>query len=387
MRKNAALLGLLSAAPGLAPAQTAAAPGVLPSGGTVVSGAATITSSTPSSLVIEQGTARAVINWNSFSVGQPNAVTFNQPGQSAAILNRVTGSTASTIAGQITGNGQVFLVNPNGIAITPSGRVSIGGGFVGSSLSLDDADFNSGRLNFHGDGTSASVLNEGSIEAGIGTYVGLLGGTVEHRGAIDVQLGRVGLGSGEAITLDLAGDGFMQVAAPTNATTADGRPLLDVAGVIRSAGGSVQVSTATARQAIRDAVNVSGQISALSLSGIQGSIQLSAGEGGLINLSGELDVSGPVGGRIDASGHEVHLTGASLNASGADAGGLIRIGGEFRGGAQSDLGVPGFSILRGPFRHDPCPDLGCNHDGGQCQSYGRVCDRRRRRWWHRHRVE
>jgi filamentous hemagglutinin family protein len=33
----------------------------------------------------------------------------------------------STIAGQINANGQVFLVNPNGIAITATGTVNVGG--------------------------------------------------------------------------------------------------------------------------------------------------------------------------------------------------------------------------------------------------------------------
>ena len=41
-----------------------------------------------------------------------------------AILHRVT---TSTIVGQIYGNGQVYLINPNGIAITSSGTVQVGG--------------------------------------------------------------------------------------------------------------------------------------------------------------------------------------------------------------------------------------------------------------------
>ena len=93
-----------------------------------------------------QTSPRAIVNWGSFSIGQGNGVTFDQPNASSAILNRVTGSTTSTIAGQLQANGQVYLVNPNGIAITPTGAVRVGGGFVASTLGISDSDFNAGNL-------------------------------------------------------------------------------------------------------------------------------------------------------------------------------------------------------------------------------------------------
>src|ERR1700688_4738865 len=185
---------------------------VLPQGGSVVGGSATIGTPTNNALTITQRSPNAIINWNSFSIGQPNAVTFNQPSSSSAILNRVTGNTASTIAGTLRAN-----VNPNGIAITPSGTVNVGGGFVASTLGISDHDFLSGKRTFTGNGSSAAVSNAGRINVGRGVFVALLGGTVSNEGRINVPLGKVGLGSGESITLDLAGDSFMQVAVPTAA--------------------------------------------------------------------------------------------------------------------------------------------------------------------------
>src|SRR6202030_860456 len=172
------------------------------------------------------------VNWNSFSIGQPNTVTFNQPSSSSAILNRVTGNTSSTIVGSLQANGQVYLVNPNGIAITPSGTVNVGGGFVASTLGISDSDFMAGRRTFTGNGSSAAVSNAGTINVGRGGFVALLGGTVSNEGRITVPLGKVRLGSGESITLDLAGDGFMQVAIPSAATTRDRKALIDVSGTI-----------------------------------------------------------------------------------------------------------------------------------------------------------
>ncbi|WP_163367843.1 filamentous hemagglutinin N-terminal domain-containing protein, partial [Enterobacter hormaechei] len=84
-------------------------------------------------LSIQQSSQTAIVNWQGFSIGQGARVDISQPNANAAILNRVTGSTPSTIAGQLNANGQVYLVNPNGIAITPTGTVQAGA-FVGSSL-------------------------------------------------------------------------------------------------------------------------------------------------------------------------------------------------------------------------------------------------------------
>src|SRR4051812_48303969 len=78
---------------------TPSLPQQLPSGGAVTHGAATIGTPQGSTLNINQTSNRAIIDWNSFSVGAGGRVNFNQPSAAAATLNRVTGTTSSTIAG------------------------------------------------------------------------------------------------------------------------------------------------------------------------------------------------------------------------------------------------------------------------------------------------
>ncbi len=342
------LHGLAAAALVLPSATPAFAQSALPAGGKVVSGAASISQPSATALTVNQTSPSAIVNWNSFSVGQGNTVTFNQPGASAAILNRVTGNTPSSIAGQITGNGQVYLVNPNGIAITPSGAVKIGGGFVASTLGISDADFNAGKRAFSGGGASAAVSNAGSIAIGSGGYAALIGGSVSNSGTISVPLGKVGLGSGERATLDLSGDGFMQVALPTAA--ASGNALVDNSGRIRAKGGSIELKAATVREAVRDAVNVSGKLSARSVSGRNGSIVLDGGSGGSVKVAGKLNASGKSGGRIDVTGRDVSLAGATISAKGETAGGLVRIGGTFQGGKTDS---PDFALYVSRFNAPP----------------------------------
>lgn len=335
LRASTALsTGLLALA--VATADMARAQSVLPSGGQVVSGSAAIGPVSGNNLTITQSSSRAIVNWNSFSVGQTNSVTFQQPGSSSAILNRVTGAAPSSIAGTVSANGQVFLVNPNGIAITSTGNVRAGGGFIASTLDIRDEDFNAGSLSFSGNGASRGVTNDGSISVGDGGFVALLGGHVGNAGTISAPLGSVGLGSGEQATIDPRGDGFLQVALPTGATDASGKPLVDVSGNVRAAGGRIELKAATVRQAVRDAVNVSGTLSARTVGTRGGVIVLGGGEGGRVKVSGRVAATSRrqsgKGGAITVTGRDVKLTGtAQVDASGQTGGGTIRIGGGPRG--------------------------------------------------------
>ena len=154
-RTSAPLMALLLASTALV-GFTSARAQELPTGGSVASGGVTISNPSSSQLNIRQSTSSAIVNWQSFSIGAGATVTIDQPTSTSTMLNRVTGGTKSTIAGQLNANGQVFLVNPNGIAISKTGKVSATG-FVGSSLDISDDDFKAGKLQFQGKGASAAV--------------------------------------------------------------------------------------------------------------------------------------------------------------------------------------------------------------------------------------
>jgi filamentous hemagglutinin family protein len=294
----------------------------LPSGYSVAAGSVAFQQSA-NQLTVTQGSESAIVNYGSFSIGQGGSVIFLQPNATSVILNRVTGSATSTIAGTLAANGIVYLVNPNGIAITRSGTVNVGGGFVASTLGISDADFLAGKRTFSGNGASAAVSNAGVVRIGRGGYAALLGGEVSNAGLIAVPLGRVALGSGEAATLDVSGDGFLQVAVPT----AGGGALVSNSGSI--SGSTVILDAATAIAAARNAVNISGAINAQSIGGQNGAIVIGGGQGGEVAISGELSSAS---GSIAVTGQRIVLTGASFDASGSAGGGTIRIGGDQHGG-------------------------------------------------------
>lgn len=316
----------------------------LPISPSVAHGAVSVSTPAANQMNIQQSTGAAIVNWQGFSIGQGNQVNISQPNAQSSLLNRVTGQTPSTIAGQLNANGQVFLVNPNGIAITKTGVVNAGA-FVASTLGTTDEDFKAGRRNFSGTGASAAVVNEGAISVGRGGYAALLGGRVENSGTISVPMGNVGLGSGEAARLDLSGDGFLQVSVPSEGRRQD-KALIEHSGTIRATGGRVEMKAASARDAARNVINVSGLVEARSVSGRNGAIVLGGGDGGRVTVSGKLNVSGGQrqvtgqtnsrrgltrGGDITVTGKDVRLSGATLDASGAGGGGRIRVGGDYQG--------------------------------------------------------
>ena len=320
-------LAVALAAGGSASAQTA-----LPKGGVVSSGGAIIGAPADNALTINQTSARAVIDWRSFSIGQGATVTFQQPDAQSAVLNRVNGSAPTSIAGALNANGQVYIVNPNGIAITQTGAVKVGGGFVGSTLGISNNDFQTGRLHFTGVGASAPVSNAGTIVTAPGGIVGLLGGSVSNSGTISAPLGRIAVGSGEQATLDLNGDGFLQVAVPTPGGG------VNISGKVKAAGGRVEIKAAAAAQAARDVVNISGTVSASSAHR-QGGVIVIDGGGGATTVTGVVTAraKSATGGAIAIGGQTVKLKGARIDASGATGGGTIAIGGGLRGAQAPGL--------------------------------------------------
>ncbi len=120
---------------------------------------------------ITQTSNRAVMDWSSFSILKGEAVNISQPSSRSALLNRVVGNSASEIYGSLTANGQVFLINPNGILFGQGASVNVGG-LVASSLDISDDNFMNAALTFYNDGAAGSVVNQGGINAGFAALLG-----------------------------------------------------------------------------------------------------------------------------------------------------------------------------------------------------------------------
>ncbi|MEW5834970.1 MAG: GLUG motif-containing protein [Pseudomonadota bacterium] len=288
----------------------------LPNGGQVVSGQATIGQS-GNTLTINQGSQNTVLNWQSFSIGADQTVTFNQPNSSSVALNRVLGSDPSAIYGHLNANGQVFLVNPNGIYFARGAQVDVGG-IVASTLNITDQDFLNGNYRFAGAST-AGVRNDGSINAAPGGYVAFIGANVSNNGSIATPEGTTALGAGGSVNLTLAGNSLLSFKVSSSTLSA----LAANGGLIQANGGTVILSAQAKDALLQTVVNNTGQIQAQTVANHHGTIELLGGDSGTVQVAGTLDASAPNGGDggfIDTSGTHVKMADGSTITTHAASG-------------------------------------------------------------------
>ncbi|WP_019562259.1 YDG domain-containing protein [Caldimonas manganoxidans] len=307
-RASSGIVGALVAAGlmGALPVPTFAAN--LPTAGQIVAGSGSITQS-GTVMTVTQDTAKMAANWQSFSIGQGHTVNFVQPSSSAVALNRVLGSDVSVIQGALNANGQVFLINPNGVLFTPTAQVNVGG-IVASTLNLSNEDFLAGRYRFSGDST-ASVINQGAIQTAPGGTAAFIAAKIENTGSITAPRGNVLMGAGKTVTLDLGGPAKIQVEEGALNT------LIEQGGAIKADGGLVYLTAKAAESLTTSVINHTGITEAKSLSvDDKGEIYLMGDMAkGEVRVAGTLDAtpteaaaaSGAPGGFIETSAAKVKV--------------------------------------------------------------------------------
>ena len=191
-------------------------PHVLPGG--VMWGAA-VSQPAVNQVVVNQTQPKAVIDWKDFNIGSNASVTFNQQGNTSwAALNRIWDLSPSQIYGSLKADGQVYLINQNGILFGPGSQVNVHT-LIASSLNLNvDTWINSGTLAFNTNQgtingqsdlfynpgqTPGVVSNTGTIQTDNQGSVFLIGPQVENSGTIISPSGQIGLVAGTDLELDL----------------------------------------------------------------------------------------------------------------------------------------------------------------------------------------
>ena len=290
-----------------------------PTGGIVTSGVGRVIQTQAAGgavdTTITQSSQNLNLNWTGFNVGSNETVTFNQPNSSAVAVNRIYDTSGAQIMGRLNANGQVYLIDPNGILFGKGAQVNVGG-LVASTMNLTGSTANTQSL---GGNSTASVQNFGTIKAGVGGYVSLLGHTVSNEGTVTAQLGTVSLAGGSAFTLTFSGNQLLNAVV----TQSQLNDLAKNGGLISANGGQV-IMTAGARDALMASmVNNDGIIEAQSVSGASGRITLLGGmKNGTVTNDGTLDASATQGsgGFIDTSAHAVQIGDKSVVTTAAQNG-------------------------------------------------------------------
>ncbi len=319
----------------------------------VVAGSATVATQ-GSTTTVNQTSARAVINWQDFSIAAGDLMRFVQPDATSATLNRVVGTASSSLLGGLEANGRIYLINPNGVLIGAGARIDTAG-FLAATLDVTDADFmRGGDLLFTGD-SAAAVQNLGSINA-LGGDIFLIARKVENAGTLHAPQGTAALAAGSEVLLTTGGDERVFVRAGTTAgEIASSGAITSATAELKAAGGNSYAL----------AINHTGVVRATGTAVRDGQVWLVA-DGGAVRLSGGISAAshdGARGGEVRVLGDEVTLAnGARIDVSGRHAGGTALIGGDYQGANAAVLNAEKTVIESGASIRADATEAG---DGGR----------------------
>lgn len=318
----------------------------LPSGGAVSHGAATLDYATPDQLHIHQQSQKTVIDWQSFDIGAGKLTAFHQPNADAIAVNRVIGAgmDPTQILGSLRANGNVVVLDNNGVIFGADSRIDVGGIIV-STGDIDKAEFmNDAHLSLYDIGSDAEIVNYGHIsvrDAGLAAFVAP---AIHNSGVVTAKIGHAVLASGSSATLDFYGDGLIELALDQGRS----QEIINT-GKISADGGYIRMETAVARDVVDNLIVNTGVVVANSVAeDASGKIRLyaagahqteAAGQSTVIH-TGTMDASGrgagQHGGEIEILGDHIGIMdGAVIDASGTHGGGDIKIGGDYLGSGDT----------------------------------------------------
>ena len=365
----------------------------MPQGEVIRSGKGEITRQ-DKDMTVNQDSKRLAIDWSGFDIANDERVTFRQPDKDSVALNRVVGDAASVIDGTLSGNGHVYVINPNGVLFGKNASVDVGS-LVASTARISDSDM----TNFaNADGitmaipedSSAKVINAGTIRAEGGLVV-LHAAEVENSGTITNPEGTTALAA--ARNLSLSADTAGKINFTVDGALAKAKALNS--GVLKADGGYLVMTARSAGDVMSTVVNNTGTMEAKTLrQNEKGEILLDGGDNGIVELNGTLDASGMEAGQsagsIKAIGAETHVEdGATLHAIGAVDGGLIETSGDYLEiGDNVDIDAAGKTGEAGEWLLDPLdvvissekPDNATNASGGPTYSLGNVTNASMTSW-------
>tara|TARA_R110002124_G_scaffold233406_1_gene398684 strand:+ start:43982 stop:51490 length:7509 start_codon:yes stop_codon:yes gene_type:complete len=299
---------------------------------------------------INTSAIRAGGNSPDLNIDLNESVRVNQISSDALFYGRAADDADPTkILGALSSNGRLLIIDRNGVFFGAGSHVDTAGIVVTTGDISDDQIMNNdfGQytiLNMNGTG---SIDLNGQMTISEAGLAGFVAPTVKNNGVINAKLAKIAFASGDAVTLDLYGDSLVEI----EVAGSDADALLENTGVISAEGGYIQMSAASAKQAVDSIINIDGVVTAASASKVGGKIVLSGGSAGTVTVAGKVDASGSTGGRIDVTGQNIEIAStAELNANAntnGDGGRIYIIGGNSailqgsvsaRGGAQSGNG-------------------------------------------------
>ncbi len=125
------------------------------------SGSALLPQTVGNAMTITQTSQKVILNWQSFNIGRDASVEFKQLDASSSALNRIAQGSASEIFGRLTANGQIYLLNQNGIIFGKTAQVNTHS-LIASTLNISNKKFLDGLTNAINQGEAAFSATDSS---------------------------------------------------------------------------------------------------------------------------------------------------------------------------------------------------------------------------------
>jgi filamentous hemagglutinin family protein len=268
-------------------------------------------------LIITQGSDRAIINWQDFSNNVGEITEFIQPSSLSATLNRVVSGNPSSLHGTLQANGQVYLINPNGILVGATGVINTQS-FIASTKDVNNDDFIAGNdLTFIGD-SDAAIDILGKVTAN-GGDIFLIARNINNQGELIANNGTIGLAASDEVILKANSDERLAVRVKDTQGFINNSGLIQATQVELKAAGNNEYALA---------INHDGFIRANGVQNNNGRVILSS-TNGATQVSGEIE---SIAGTVKVLGDHVVLKNDTVvDTSSKTRGGEILIGGNVRG--------------------------------------------------------
>jgi filamentous hemagglutinin family protein len=299
---------------------------------------------------LSQDGANLFHSFQQFGLSEGQMANFFSHPSIRNILGRVTGGNPSIINGLIQvsgGNSNLFLINPAGIVFGASATLNVPASFTATTATgigfgnnhWFNAFGENHYLNLSGTPSQfafdlakpGSVINAGNLTVAAGQNLTLLGGIVVNTGQLTAPSGTIAIAAVPGETLvRISQNGHLLSLEIELPRAQDGQLLsfqpLDLPALLTGAAGGVETGLR---------VSQTGAVQ-LSNSGITIPVELGTNiTSGTLDTSNAgtqgLTLSPQTGGAVNILGDKVGLIGANINASSANGGGTVRIGGNFHG--------------------------------------------------------
>lgn len=276
-------------------------------------------------MTLTQTTPTVVADYKSFNIADGYGVDLHQPSTEALAVFRVNkASGMSTIDGRFSANGNVLLLNPNGLLIGEKGVID-----MNSFVATTHSDYHSG-VDAHGrpflqldgiENPNASITNRGAITVGDSGAAVFASPITRNYGAI---FGRASFVAGEKTTITFDGSDIVQFEVSGKLE----RAIIEQKGRVVADGKEVLLSTSATEHFLdTHMINMDGIV-------VGSKITIEGGDNSQVTVGPDahLDTNGEKGGEIRVLGDDITLKGgALLEASGKHAGGRILVGGARQG--------------------------------------------------------